>query len=764
MAHITVPALSLPSYCASAHTNGSNYDCIPSSTPTRQTARPTSPLSVAVARPKIETRHVRQSPPPVVPHDCSAHDTSALLSLVDPSPRRNNTGDSTILSKARSHATSQEDSDTDSDDDGYLHISPIASRCPPPPPFGRSSRIPPPPPPPPPWYRPVGLHGGPPPIRNHRDLDSAYSGTESSASDGARDGWHLEHSKTIMAKRRSIRLLRRQLADKRKEMRELRRQMDSIDNALMQVFRPHLVSGTATISTAVLKARFDEMQNIRSIYYQAEDAYEDMELDLSKEEATLEMLEDQPPRFTPNSPYAVPKPPAPFPPPLPTLMTSGIMGTKEPDQLSSDADDSGPPTPVTLLGISGQLHDDTHPLYEELLEAAGDRKLAKEHIDELEMQRDRILYDLEIGFHRKRVRENRGNQISEEDLLLLRSSLAQVPSDATEFERRFGIGITEDDLDFLRDYEVVHNRARLELESATETLNQLRLQCQKKGVMRKLPSYYEEVAIYSSCPDWLPLPQDGNMDIEAFPMPTPHSSYPTTPIVANPPLPSLAHPRFPILLSNPSYVLSLLTPLQALEQALRLPRDDPSAAIRRAECMKELGISALMTKAETQADYINQWLIHRLRTGPLEAELLLAICEAAFRVVNLRRWQEEVLYYWRLDGAAAAAAVPAAVSAAPTSSSQDGGEAEGPAGVVSSTGSGEAKQEHGQKEEEQGDNDHHHQPPSIDSEDIGVARSVTGEGHSIVEEVRRAQSDGGGEMRRSPGLREIRARSVKSLE
>lgn len=31
---------------------------------------------------------------------------------------------------------------------------------------------------------------------------------------------------------------------------------------------------------------------------------------------------------------------------------------------------------------------------------------------------------------------------------------------------------------------------------------------------------------------------------------------------------------------------------------------------------------------------------------------MLAVCEGVFRVVNLRRWQEEVLYFWRLDEAA----------------------------------------------------------------------------------------------------------------
>ena len=417
----------------------------------------------------------------------------------------------------------------------------------------------------------------------------------------------------------------------------------------MQFFRPHLVSknGVAIIPIDMLEAKIVDMQDIRNEYYTAEIACEALENELEMEEHKLEELEDRPSRSPFRRVAVVPKIELSLPPP--TTRGSGTLEAKEQDD-SSDEDDSAPPTPVSLLGISGQLHEDVHPLYDELLDAAADRQVAKENVEDLGMRREKILYDLEIALHRKRVRESEGSQISEEDLLSLRSSLAQVPTDAAEFEYLFGITISEDELEFLRNYDSAFQHARRELDSATETLSHLRALCLKKGVMRKHASYHEELAIHSSSPDWLPSPQDGNMAIEPEPLarspPPPNRHHPHAPP------PSLAHPRFPILLSNPSHVLAQLTPLQALERALKLPKDDPRSALRRAECMKELGISTLMTKAENKPDYINQWLIHRLRTSALEAELMLAVCEGVFKVVNLRRWQEEVLYYWRLDEAA----------------------------------------------------------------------------------------------------------------
>ncbi|KAL2162812.1 hypothetical protein VTH06DRAFT_6648 [Thermothelomyces fergusii] len=656
MAPIIASEPPLLSYGASTQASGSDLDCVQDPAPTR----PTCPSVNHVEHFKIDSQHVTQDSLSDVPLDGPGGGAGRFLSPEGLPYSRINTGQSTIFSNSFSVPTSNVESDTEADDDGCCPSPRAASRPPVP--------VPPPAPPIPHNGRPPQAEGpwGEDADSSESESNTSYEATGSLASDGGRPG---ERRRMIEAKRRSIRLLRRRMAGKRLKMRELRRQMDDIYNALMQIIRPHLESRTAVVQEHVLMARFREMQQIRDLYNTAEDEYEEMESMLVTEEAALEELEDQPPRPPFGELGAVPNLHATVPLPPRTMKTDVI--SDEPGSSSDDDTDSfGPPTPVTLLGISGQLHDDIHPLYEELLEAAAERQLAKEYVEDLEKRREKILYDLEMELHRKRVRENRGNQISEEELLSLRSSLAQVPNDASDFEYRFGITLAEDELKFLRSYQAVHDRAIWELDSATETLDRLRFLCQKKGVMRKHAPDHEEMAIHSGFPDWSSSPQDGNMTIEPLPAPPSHpphltrtstttaaslpSTHPATataaPIAAAPP--SLAHPRFPILLSNPSHVLALLSPLQALERALRLPKDDPSSALRRAECMKELGISTLMTRVENKADYINQWLIQRLRTSPLEAELLLAICEGTFRVVNLRRWQEEVLLHWRLDEAA----------------------------------------------------------------------------------------------------------------
>lgn len=551
------------------------------------------------------------------------------------------------MSKTNSGAWSGEDESDTSSDEYY---------SPPTAPLRRFLSVPPPQPlpargtttlrPPPPWHAPVGPVSVRPRIQRHSDAVSTSSESESEDSDGAtrslsRDGGRRQELlERLESKIRANRQLRSRMAVKRKELRELRRRKDNVDNAFMQTIRPHLTSKSrvAHVPIDVMVEKFRQMQQVRDEYYTAESAYEAMEPELDNAEFELGMLEAELSRvprgrlgMAPRLPFAT----------APQKMEGdgGIGDRNNAGKAAHDAEHSAPPSPVTLLGISGDLPEDIHPLYQELLEAAGDRQLADEHVEDLEMHREKILYDLEIELHRKRVRDNQGNLIREEELRAMRSSLTETLPDAGEFESRFGITVGEDDLEFLRDYDLVSKRARKELEEASRRLTHLRDLCLRKGVMRKNPSYHEELAIFSGSPDWVPPPSDGNMALDPPPR-TPGAT------------PSLAHPRFPILLSNPSHVLALRSPLQALEQALRLPKDDPGGAQRRAECMKELGISTLMKGADNTPDYINQWLIHRLRTSPLEAELLLAVCESAFRVVNLRRWQEEVLYYWRLDDAA----------------------------------------------------------------------------------------------------------------
>ncbi|KXX77365.1 hypothetical protein MMYC01_206902 [Madurella mycetomatis] len=643
-ATITKPVASSPR--TSTYANGSENDRVANLTPTRSVSTPISPAAVDrtdVPRHKIAVSQVAAVKRSAMPSLLvgRAPDAPSLGHTIGRSYSRDNTVDSVTLSKSNSVPWSDEGSDNSSEGDSLPSAAPLRRRSPPPPqllPLPSTVKFR------PPALWPVNLgHGGRrPPAQLSQGIPSTAS--ESEYSDSYSDGGtrslshgsgHSVLEELIETRRQSIWLLRHDMARKREELRELRRRKDDIDNAFMQTFRPHLASKAhiVVVPTDLLGERFREMQSVRDEYYTAESAYEAMELGLDKEEKVLEKLEANMARVPRGQVNARTRRSCLINPPT---MEAGERVEAKPKGAPCEQDGSRPRSPVSLLGISGELQEDIHPLYQELLEAAGDRQLAEEYCEDIEIHREKILYDLELELHRKRVRNNQGNLISEEDLRSLRSSLTRVPADAAEFKARFGITISEDDLEFLRDYEFVEKQAKKELEEASQTLNRLRELCIEKGVMRKHASYHEELAIFSGS-NRMPTPADGNIAIESGPRPAAGG---------------LAHPRFPILLSNPSHVLDLLSPIAALERALKLPKDDPMSAQRRAECMKELGISTLMKKTESTPDYINQWLIHRLRTSPMEAELMLAVCESVFKVVNLRRWQEEVLYYWRLDDAA----------------------------------------------------------------------------------------------------------------
>ncbi|KAK0720384.1 hypothetical protein B0H67DRAFT_484635 [Lasiosphaeris hirsuta] len=418
-------------------------------------------------------------------------------------------------------------------------------------------------------------------------------------------------------------------SDRRAEVRHLRRQKGDIDNEFMNLFRPLLQvpqlnsSKRMVVSSDKIEEEFKKMQSAYNDYYDAEDKYEELETELDREESELYALEAEF-HATANQPHS-------------HLALSDADDDEygEYDECADDAgddDDDDRLSRYSLLGISGERQEDIHPLYQALLDAAGERELAKEHVEELRVHREGILYELEMGLHRARVRANRGNLLSEEELKSLKTSLANIPITPAEFEARFGVSIDIDDLDFLRDFEHQEKLARQTLEETEREVGRLRELCMEKGVMRKHATYNEEFVIFSGSKQAALLPE-GNMTIDSPPRAGS----------------KLTHPRFPILLSNPSHVLELLSPIAALEQAMKLPKDNPDSARRRAECMKELGIDNLMKGAENKPDFINQWLIHRLRTSPMEVELMFSISERWFKIVNPGRWQEEVLYFWRKD-------------------------------------------------------------------------------------------------------------------
>ncbi|KAK5656172.1 hypothetical protein OQA88_4932 [Cercophora sp. LCS_1] len=449
--------------------------------------------------------------------------------------------------------------------------------------------------------------------------------SDSGRSDRTTSSARAEHDALwgkVLSQRRQVVELREELKVKRKEVQTLRRKKDEKDNAFMQFLRPHLLArrSVTTIDTEVLPQKFGELQRIRNEYYLVEDAYEALEDKLIHEETELETLEGDLYRVITNDDNEI---------------DDKSDGDLTPDEQDHEDDRV---SRTSLLGIRGERDEDVHPLYQELLEAAGEFNLAKEHHDELRHHRDKILHGLVMDLYRDRARVNQGASMSEEDLKSLKSSLSHFPATPAQFRAKYGIPIDLEDLEFLHKYEQNQELAGKAVEESRDTVDRLLALCEEKDVMRKNAPYHELYTIRSASRS-APIPLDGNTTIAIDEQPRGPGA--------------LAHPRFPILLSNPSHVLDLLEPKAGLEHLQRYPNDDPAAARRRAELMKELGINNLIKKgADSKPDYINRWLIHRLRTCPMEAELIFSISEGMFRIANIRRWQEDVLYHWRKDDAA----------------------------------------------------------------------------------------------------------------
>lgn len=457
----------------------------------------------------------------------------------------------------------------------------------------------------------------------------------------------------------------------------------------MQVVRPLLVSAlsTVTLSAETIRERLQVLQGAREAYYGAENAYVEGEAELGHQERRLQkrelalqqFLDGQRGNDNDDSSYGTAdddkeESSSDYDKTHVNNNHSVIHSTHENDTkqvsldtgqnkpLRSDVDrvhdstdargtrgsdldhvnnnankrDGADPTSnpaYFLLGIDGDRAEDIHPLYHKLLNAAADRELAREHHTEMNRRHDRIMHELEMDLHRERARANRGNQLSDGDLLSLKSSLTGFPPSVEEFKRKFGIPVDPDDLEFLHDYPLEVEAVRRVMEEAEQEVVWLKALCEEKGAMRKNPPYEEEFTILKGTSMASRLPE-GNMALNLRPAP------------------NLSHPIFSTLLSNPMHVLEQKTPMEALKEVMRLPKDSPGAALGRINCMKELGISNLMQKPKNKTDFINQWLIHRLRTSPMEVELLFSISTGFLRIMSLRRWQEDVLVHWKTDDAA----------------------------------------------------------------------------------------------------------------
>ncbi|OIW29757.1 hypothetical protein CONLIGDRAFT_680574 [Coniochaeta ligniaria NRRL 30616] len=425
--------------------------------------------------------------------------------------------------------------------------------------------------------------------------------------------------------RNAVQQLRLELSGKRKRLRELRRRKDDADNRFMGIVRPYLVVGNGLPSPGdIIIRQFEAMQKESNEYHDEEAEVEQLEAELDEEELSRETLETQ----------------------FFTILygASGDNGPREDSPSRSVTDSYAPPSRASLLGIPADRPVDIHPLYKQLLDAVGDRELAKEHHTELMMHRDSILYDLQLTIKRERLRDTEGRPdkfgaLPDGDDLELLTAIADNPARLDDLQARYRNSIGQENEEFLREFPKEETMLREKLKETKDEVDRLRQLCIDKGVMRKNAPYHEEYTIFSDAGE--PFSAE-TMSINQEQVPRREEA--------------LANTRFPILLSNPRHVLEdefPLTPRGALRAATRLPNDDPARPHLVAEAMKEYGISTLVVEsaADDKSDYINRWLLHRLRISPLEVELLYTIFSTTLKVKNTRRWQEDVLYYWSRDGA-----------------------------------------------------------------------------------------------------------------
>jgi predicted nucleic acid-binding Zn-ribbon protein len=286
-----------------------------------------------------------------------------------------------------------------------------------------------------------------------------------------------------------------------------------------------------------------------------------------------------------------------------TLLAAGQDEERQPATMDKDIDEANSLSdiPFILRGISPDGPSESlHPLYIEFTSAVGDLDNAKEEYRDLCWLKDR----------------------NDEEVELMQRTGQVVPRRIQELLDEFPVE------------EARMNEAVARLSSEVKKLKQA---CQEKKVMRKHMS--ARIAHELD-----PSSKFEDMELED-----------KETILLGPK--TLAHARFPELLSQPDHILTEplpLTPLGALRQATKLPDSNPDKRLRKRLASKEYAIDNLLQEASDSADkagFVNRWLLQELRQCPLKVLLLhtIFISSCFLRIRDPWRWQCDVLHYWWQD-------------------------------------------------------------------------------------------------------------------
>jgi hypothetical protein len=250
------------------------------------------------------------------------------------------------------------------------------------------------------------------------------------------------------------------------------------------------------------------------------------------------------------------------------------------------------PSRMSLRGISPDRSEDLHPSYERLREVYGDLQLAKEYCSNL-------------GYKHMVV------QAEDHDLL------------------------GPDEIEFLEEFEESLSKAKLDVQRWTQRFEKLRAECAEKNLIPKSSPFFEDNLYDGYREPNIFGPEEISLDEHLVDEST------------------LSHSQYSLLVTNPKHVLNdpPLTSKGALKQALMLPLNTSGRNQAIQEAMHEHSIATLLQDANPQDkdDYINRWLLQKLRISPMEVQVLSSAFRKVLKILDPDRWQRDVLRFWPRD-------------------------------------------------------------------------------------------------------------------
>lgn len=250
------------------------------------------------------------------------------------------------------------------------------------------------------------------------------------------------------------------------------------------------------------------------------------------------------------------------------------------------------PSRMSLRGIGPDRPEDIHPSYERLREVYGDLQLAREYYNNLTIKKAVL-----------------------------------------ESEDRDLLGAYE--VEFLDDFEDSLEQAKVDVQASAWKFEQLRGECAAKSLIPQSSPFFEDDFFSGHHKVQFSGAEDISLDEHWVDEAT------------------LSHPLYPLLVTNPKHVLSSppLTSKGALREALMLPPATSGRNQEIQEAMHEHSIATLLQDAnpEDKNDYINRWLLQKLRISPLEVEILSLTFRKILKILDYERWQRDVLRFWSQD-------------------------------------------------------------------------------------------------------------------